>query len=159
MARLPSERYLIQDIGGKVVLFEGGTGRELAGFPAAFEGIALVAQRAIALDDELGDEDKCFAHFWSGYFHAHASGMKRSEAAIGPLVLRPAMPVTPGEGDMVLEQAGDPPRVIVSYKASDGNATARAQKAIHDDELPGDARMLAHFWSGYFWARYGESDG
>jgi hypothetical protein len=155
MARLPSDRYLVQDIGGRAVLFEDCTERVLLAFPAADEAIALIAQRAIALDDELGDEDRCFAHFWSGYFHAHASGMQRSEAVIGTLTLRPGMPATPGEGDMVLEQAGDPPLVIVSYKAKDGNETARAQSVIHDCELPGDARMLAHFWCGYFWARHG----
>ena len=41
MARLPSERFLVQQIGPDVVLFE---------------------------------EDKCFAHFWAGYFWAHHGG-------------------------------------------------------------------------------------
>lgn len=155
MARLPSERYLMQDIGGRVVLFEDGTERELASFQAASEDMAVVAQCLMGALDELGDEDRCFAHFWSGYFHAHASGMQRTEAAFDGLVLRPGELVTPGEGDMVLEQAGDPPGVVVSYPARDGSATARAQNVIHDMELLGDARMLAHFWCGYFWARYG----
>jgi hypothetical protein len=156
VARLPSERYLIQDIGGRAVLFEDGTERELASFEAAREDFALLAQVVIATDDELGDEDRCFAHFWSGYLHAHASGMQRSEVSFGlNLTLRPGMLVTPEDGDMILEQAGDPPLVIVSYPARDGNRTAQAQKVIHDMELLGSDRALAHFWSGYFWARYG----
>jgi hypothetical protein len=148
--------HLIQDIGGRVVLFEEGTERELASFTAADEALALAAQQVIALDDELGDEDKCFAHFWSGYFHAHASGMRRSEASFGKgLTLRPGRLVVPEEGDMVLEQAGDPPLVVVSYPAKDGNATAGAQKTVHDMLLLGTDRVLAHFWCGYFWARHG----
>ena len=28
----------------------------------------------VVLDDEMSAEDKCFAHFWSAYFYAHAGG-------------------------------------------------------------------------------------
>jgi hypothetical protein len=72
MARLPSERYLIQQIGGQVILFEDGSEREIARFDPASQEAAVSAQKVIH-DSELSDEDKCFAHFWSGYFYAYAS--------------------------------------------------------------------------------------
>lgn len=72
MARLPSEGYLMQQIDGTVVLFEDGTEREIARFDPADANAAARAQRVIH-DSELGEEDKAFAHFWSGYFYAHAS--------------------------------------------------------------------------------------
>jgi hypothetical protein len=74
MARLPSERYLIQQIGGDVILFEEGTEREIVRFDPHGPGGAdasAKAQKAIH-DSELDDQDKCFAHFWSGYFYAYA---------------------------------------------------------------------------------------
>lgn len=72
MARLPSERFLIQQIGSDVVLFEDMSEREIVRFPAANGNAAAKAQKEI-YDSELNDEDKCYAHFWSGYFHAHNS--------------------------------------------------------------------------------------
>src|SRR5262249_40571588 len=72
-ARLPSECWLIQQIGGEVVLFEEGTEREIVRFSAADSNAAARAQKVI-YDSELSPEDKAFAHFWSGYFYAHASG-------------------------------------------------------------------------------------
>jgi hypothetical protein len=68
MARLPSERFLIQQIGGEVVLFEEGTERELVRYSVSDKNATAQAQKAI-YDSELSDEDKCFAHFWSGYFY------------------------------------------------------------------------------------------
>ena len=73
MARLPSERYLIQQIGGMVVLFEEYPGREIARWIAADGKSAAIAQGLIHHNPEMSDEDKCFAHFWSGYFYAHAT--------------------------------------------------------------------------------------
>ena len=35
---------------------------------------AAKAQLIIHKTDQLTDEQKCFAHFWSGYFYAYASG-------------------------------------------------------------------------------------
>jgi hypothetical protein len=73
MARLPSEKYLIQQVGSdKVILFEDGTEREIVRFDPRDPSAAAQAQAAIHAS-ELGDEDKCFAHFWSGYFYANAS--------------------------------------------------------------------------------------
>lgn len=78
MARLPSERYLIQQIDGQVVLFEDGTEREIVRFDPTDANATARAQRAIFLS-ELNAEDKCFAHFWSGYFHAHAGTVSFSD--------------------------------------------------------------------------------
>lgn len=74
MARLPSERYVIQQTDGKVILYEEGTERELLRFNPSNANHVARAQWAIHSMDELGPEDKCFAHFWSGYFYAHAGG-------------------------------------------------------------------------------------
>lgn len=68
MSRLPSERFLIQQIGGQVVLFEDVTEREIVRFDPSNGNAAAQAQKTI-YDSELSDEDKCFAHFWSGYFY------------------------------------------------------------------------------------------
>jgi hypothetical protein len=73
MARLPSERFLIQQSGGIVRLFEEGTEREVVQFDPSDPNATAQAQHTIHLDTGMGDEDKCFAHFWSGYFHAHAT--------------------------------------------------------------------------------------
>jgi hypothetical protein len=71
MARLPSEQFLIQQIDGQVILFEDGSEREIVRFIAADANAASKAQKVIHGSD-LSDEDKCFAHFWSGYFYAYA---------------------------------------------------------------------------------------
>lgn len=71
MARLPSERFLVQQIGGDVVLFEEGTEREIVKAPAANAGAMARAQKVIH-DSGLSPEDKSFAHFWFGYFYANA---------------------------------------------------------------------------------------
>lgn len=72
MARLPSMRYLIQQIGGTVILFEEGSEREIVRFDPS-DADATARAQATIYGSDLNDEDKCFAHFWSGYFHAHAS--------------------------------------------------------------------------------------
>lgn len=73
MARLPSERFLIQQIGGQVILFEEGSEREIVKFDPSDGSAAAQAQKVI-YDSELDSEDKTFAHFWSGYFYACAVG-------------------------------------------------------------------------------------
>jgi hypothetical protein len=72
MARLPSETYLIQQIGGIVILFEEFTEREIVRFDPSDQNATAMAQKTIN-DSELGPEDKAFAHFWSGYFYAYAT--------------------------------------------------------------------------------------
>ena len=73
MARLPSERFLIQQTGGNVILFEEGTEREIVRFNPADANETARAQRTIAFEATLDPQDRAFAHFWSGYFHAHAT--------------------------------------------------------------------------------------
>ncbi len=77
MARLPSERYVMQQADGIVFLYEEGPGLEPAHEVLRFNphnaNETAQAQKTIH-DSDLSDEDKCFAHFWSGYFYAHATG-------------------------------------------------------------------------------------
>jgi hypothetical protein len=72
VARLPSEEYIIQQIDGVVILWQDGTEKEIVRFNVSDSNAVAQAQRTI-FDSALGDEDKCFAHFWSGYFYAHSN--------------------------------------------------------------------------------------
>lgn len=72
MARLPSGKFLIQQIGDQVVLYEEGTEREVVRFDHGNKNDTAKAQKVIYDDDSMSAEDKSFAHFWSGYFHANA---------------------------------------------------------------------------------------
>ena len=66
------DNWLIQQIGGQVILFERNTEEEIVRFDPADSNEAARAQKTIYDSDRLSDEEKCFAHFWSGYFYAHA---------------------------------------------------------------------------------------
>jgi hypothetical protein len=78
MARLPSGNWLIQQTDGKVSLFgEWENEGCILSFDPTDADATAKAQREIYNLVELTDEDKCFAHFWSGYFHAHATGGTR----------------------------------------------------------------------------------
>ena len=66
------ESWLIQQIGGEVILFQRYTEEEVVRFPADDADAAAKAQKVIYDTDQLTDEEKCFAHFWSGYFYAHS---------------------------------------------------------------------------------------
>jgi hypothetical protein len=81
MARLPSELFLIQQIGGEVILFEDGTEREIVRFDPGDANAAARAQKVIHDDPTLDEQDKAFAHFWSGYFYGCANGDTSPEAA------------------------------------------------------------------------------
>lgn len=72
------ERHLMQQIGGKVILFERYTERELVRFDPSDADASAQAQQVIHLLPELSPEEKSFAHFWSGYFYAHATIDKES---------------------------------------------------------------------------------
>lgn len=73
MAQLPPDgQYLIQQADGHVRLFERYTERELASFDPADQNATAIAQGVIHGLGELTEEQKSFAHFWSGYFYAHA---------------------------------------------------------------------------------------
>lgn len=74
MAQLPPDgTWLIQQIDGEVVLFHRYTEEEIVRFSPFDSGATAVAQGVIAQSDELTDEQKSFAHFWSGYFYAHTT--------------------------------------------------------------------------------------
>lgn len=72
MAQLPSQRWVMQQIGDEVILFDRDTEIEIAKFNPANADATAKAQKTIHDSDELDEQDRCFAHFWSGYFHAHA---------------------------------------------------------------------------------------
>jgi hypothetical protein len=72
MARLPSGTWLIQQIDGQVILFHEYTEEEVVRFDPSNQNACAQAQKTI-YDSELNPEDKCFAHFWSGYFYAYAT--------------------------------------------------------------------------------------
>jgi hypothetical protein len=79
MAQLPPDgMWLIQQIGGEVILFHRHTEEEIVRFnPADADGSAR-AQGTIANDDRLDPEQASMAHFWSGYFYAHATIAEKS---------------------------------------------------------------------------------
>jgi hypothetical protein len=73
MAQLPPDgEWLIQQIGGTVILFHRFTEEEIVRFDPADADAAAQAQHTIHISGQLTDEQKNFAHFWSGYFYAHA---------------------------------------------------------------------------------------
>ena len=75
MAQLPPDGdWLVQQIDGEVIIFHRYTEDEIVRFDPGIPDEAAKAQRAIYDSDRLSDEEKCFAHFWSGYFYAHAHG-------------------------------------------------------------------------------------
>jgi hypothetical protein len=77
MARLASNGegtpWLIQQQSGIVVLFHEYTGEEIVRFDPSDANAAAKAQKVITDSDDLDEEMKCFAHFWSGYFYAYAT--------------------------------------------------------------------------------------
>lgn len=73
MAQLPGGDWLIQQIGGEVVLYHRHTEEEIVRFNPSDANAAAQAQRMIH-DSRLDAEQKSFAHFWSGYFYAHGGG-------------------------------------------------------------------------------------
>lgn len=75
MAQLPPDGQLVmQQIDGAVVLYDRDTERELIRFDPTDADAAAKAQGAIHRHPELDEEQRSFAHFWSGYFYAHARG-------------------------------------------------------------------------------------
>ena len=83
MAQLPPDgNLLIQQVNGRVVLFERYTERELVSFDPTVAMDVAQAQRLIHECEELTDEQKAFANFWSGYFYAY-SCMNNGSPAYG----------------------------------------------------------------------------
>jgi len=74
VAQLPPDgEWLIQQIGGVVIVFNRYTEEEVVSFNPSDADASAKAQKVIFDSDILNPEQKCFAHFWCGYFHAHAT--------------------------------------------------------------------------------------
>jgi hypothetical protein len=143
MARLPSKRYLMQQIGAQVVLFEDFTERQVVRFDPA-DGIAAANALDAISGSELSDEDKCYACFWAGYFHAYAdrNPEMRREAYV--------IEVDGGEAVVVLDAGTE----IVRFDPHDANAAAKAQYPVYlSEKLSPDEKNRAHFWCGFFYAQ------
>lgn len=75
MAGLPPDgTWLIQQIGGEVIVFHRYTEEEIVRFDPSDGNAAAIAQKTIHDSDLLNEEQKNFAHFWSGYFYAYGTG-------------------------------------------------------------------------------------
>lgn len=73
MAQLPPDgEWLAQQIEGEVIIFNQYTDEEVVRYDPSDHHASAIAQKTIHNSDKLDDEQKCFAHFWCGYFHAHA---------------------------------------------------------------------------------------
>jgi hypothetical protein len=83
MAQLPPDgEWLIQQIGGEVILYHRHTEEELLRFDPADANASAQAQKTIHDLEVLDSEQKSFAHFWSGYFHAYACIQETDERAL-----------------------------------------------------------------------------
>jgi hypothetical protein len=143
MARLPSEQYLMQQIGAQVVLFEDFTERQVVRFDPA-DGIAAANALDVIQASELGDEDKCYACFWAGYFHAYAD--RSPELDRETYVTE----VDEGRAVVVLDAGTD----IVRFDPRDANAAAKAQYGVYlSENLSQHEKNRAHFWCGFFYAQ------
>lgn len=73
MAQLPPDGdWLVQQDGGVVRIFHRHTEEELLRFDPSNIKASARAQTVIHGLTQLDAEQKAFAHFWSGYFYAHA---------------------------------------------------------------------------------------
>lgn len=73
MARLPSQMFLMQQIEGMVVLFHEDSEEEIVRYNPSDDAATMQALHTIHETTLLSEEDKYFAHFWAGYFYAHAA--------------------------------------------------------------------------------------
>lgn len=74
MAQLPPNgEWLVQQNDGIVSVFNRYSEEEIVRFNPSVMQDTAQAQKVIYDSDRLNPEQKCFAHFWSGYFYAHAT--------------------------------------------------------------------------------------
>jgi hypothetical protein len=133
----------MQQIGSEVILFEDFTEREIVRFDPADGNAAADALDGIR-DSDLSDEDKYFACFWAGYLHACAN--RSPEMRRVTYVAE----VDDGRAVVVLDAGTE----VVRFDPRDGNAAARAQKAVYDcAKLSQDEKNRAHFFCGFFYAQ------
>jgi hypothetical protein len=72
MAQLPPDGdWLVQNIGGDIVIYHRYTEEEVVRYPSGNANATSKAQQIIFESEKLTDEQKCFAHFWCGYFYGH----------------------------------------------------------------------------------------
>lgn len=74
MAQLPGGDWVIQQIDGEVVLYHRAVETEVVRYRVTDANATARAQATIHDTVALDDEQKSFAHFWCGYFYAHARG-------------------------------------------------------------------------------------
>jgi len=146
MARLPGMTHVMQQSDGIVRLFEDGSERLIVAFDPA-DGNAVATALDVIRGSGLGGEDRCFACFWAGYFHAHADR--------DPELAR-EMFVTQADDGQVFVMNGT--AIIVSFDPSGRDAVARAQLDIYNSTLSEHDRNRAHFWSGFFYAHASGTD-
>lgn len=73
MARLGADSpWMIQQQDGVVMVFHEHTDEQVVRFNPLSGDECARAQKVIYDHKGMSDEEKCFAHFWSGYFYAHA---------------------------------------------------------------------------------------
>lgn len=78
MAQLPPDgEWLVQQHGGIVKLFHRHTEEVIVEARASDADAMARAQATIHKDPQLNVEQKSMAHFWFGYFYAHASVPER----------------------------------------------------------------------------------
>jgi hypothetical protein len=145
MARLPGMTHVMQQSDGIVRLFEDGSERLVVAFDP-IDGNAVASALDVIRGSGLGGEDRCFACFWAGYFHAHANR--------DPELARELFEDT--EEGLVTVMAGE--AEVVCFDPSDCHAVARAQLSIYDLALSEHDRNRAHFWSGFFYAHASGTD-
>lgn len=76
MAGLPPDgRIKIQQNDGVVSIFDSYTDEVFLTFNPHDADACAKAQKNIHDCEKLDDEQKSFAHFWSGYFYAHAGSL------------------------------------------------------------------------------------
>jgi hypothetical protein len=71
MAQLPNTDWLVQSAGTQIFIVHRYTEEELIKVDATDMNAVAQAQKIIHYLPELSAEDKCFAHFWFGYFYAN----------------------------------------------------------------------------------------
>ena len=73
MAGLPPDgEWLVQQNDGIVSVFNQFTMDEVVRFDPSNADESAKAQKVIYDSEQLTAEQKCYAHFWSGYFYANA---------------------------------------------------------------------------------------
>jgi hypothetical protein len=83
MAQLPPDGlWLVQAIDTDVIVVHRDTQEEIVRFDVTSPDATAKALKVI-YDSRLTDEQKSFAYFWCGYFHAHLVRRRMDDFAIG----------------------------------------------------------------------------